>query len=79
MWTAQLFLFDSFFDLSPGLFFQAALGIMAPRKATTEPGVDAKPATKKSGDRIGKRPTRGYHTFKNGMLNVTPKGNEKDM
>lgn len=28
------------------------------------------------GDTGVKRPARGYHTFRNGMLNVTPKGFE---
>ncbi|KAH7086678.1 hypothetical protein FB567DRAFT_628778 [Paraphoma chrysanthemicola] len=36
-----------------------------------------RPAPKmQSEDRAAKRPARGYHTFKNGMLNVAPKGNE---
>ncbi|KAH9879022.1 hypothetical protein J1614_002457 [Plenodomus biglobosus] len=26
-----------------------------------------------------KRPLRGYHKFKNGLLNVTPKGGEKEV
>ncbi|KAH7408273.1 hypothetical protein DE146DRAFT_629203 [Phaeosphaeria sp. MPI-PUGE-AT-0046c] len=37
------------------------------------------PPDRKSNDRVIKRPARGYHTFKNGALNVTPKGTEKDI
>jgi hypothetical protein len=29
--------------------------------------------------RAVKRPVRGYHRFKNGTLNVTPKGGEKEL
>ena len=34
---------------------------------------------KKSEDKIVKRPARGYHKFRNGVLNVTPKGGEKEL
>jgi hypothetical protein len=34
-------------------------------------------ATKKSEDKVLKQPTRGYH--RNGLLNVTPKGDEEKM
>ncbi|KAF2682589.1 hypothetical protein K458DRAFT_276177, partial [Lentithecium fluviatile CBS 122367] len=34
---------------------------------------------KKTTDRIVKRPKRGFHTFKNGALNVRPKGTEVAM
>jgi hypothetical protein len=34
---------------------------------------------KQSDSRVVKRPARGYHRFKNGMLNVTPKGGEKEL
>ncbi|EUC47672.1 hypothetical protein COCMIDRAFT_77468, partial [Bipolaris oryzae ATCC 44560] len=37
------------------------------------------PTDKQSKDKVVKRPARGYHTFRNGMLNVTPKGREKDI
>jgi hypothetical protein len=53
---------------------------MAPRKppvADTEP--KKTPAAKQRKDRVVKRPARGYHRFKNGMLNVTPKGSERDV
>jgi len=33
----------------------------------------------KNGDRIVERPARGYHKFRNGLLNVTPKGGEMEM
>lgn len=36
-----------------------------------------KPTVKNSKYRVAKRPTRGFHRFKNGMLNVTPKGGER--
>lgn len=26
-----------------------------------------------------RRPARGYHKFRNGLLNVTPKGSEKEV
>jgi hypothetical protein len=50
---------------------------MAPRITVTKKANKAAP--KKSDDRIAKRPARGYHTFKNGMPNVTPKGVEDDL
>jgi len=50
---------------------------MAPRIPVTKK--QSKAAAKKSNDRVIKRPARGYHTFKNGMLNVKPKGAEKDV
>ncbi|CAE7002197.1 hypothetical protein P3342_001556 [Pyrenophora teres f. teres] len=46
---------------------------MAPRKATA-----ADKATRLK-DKVVKRPARGYHKFKNGLLNVTPKGGEKEL
>jgi hypothetical protein len=53
---------------------------MAPRKPAVVDPKSKKTSTAKQGNgRIVKRPARGYHTFKNGMLNVTPKGGEKDM
>jgi len=51
---------------------------MAPREPVTTKK-PRKAAPKKSDDRVAKRPARGYHTFKNGMLNVTPKGNEEEL
>lgn len=43
---------------------------------------DPKPTTaskSKGRDRIVKRRARGFHRFRNGMLNVTPKGGEKEL
>jgi hypothetical protein len=51
---------------------------MAPRK----PAATAKPAKKSAtteSNKVLKRPARGYHRYKNGLLNVTPKGNEIEM
>ncbi|KAF1932426.1 uncharacterized protein M421DRAFT_403295 [Didymella exigua CBS 183.55] len=51
---------------------------MAPRKPTAT----AKPAKKgiaSQSKNVVKRPVRGYHKYKNGLLNVTPKGDEKDL
>ncbi|KAJ8112074.1 hypothetical protein OPT61_g5473 [Boeremia exigua] len=47
---------------------------MAPRKPTTT----AKPAREStaSPNKVVKRPARGYHRYKNGLLNVAPKGGE---
>jgi hypothetical protein len=36
-------------------------------------------AAKQSNDCVAKRPARGFHRFKNGMLNVTPKGGEREL
>jgi len=52
---------------------------MAPRKPAAKENSGKVPAAKKSDDRVAKRPARGYHTFKNGMLNVTPKGDEEEL
>lgn len=43
-------------------------------KKRKKPEAETSPA-----DTNVKRPARGYHTFRNGMLNVTPKGVEVDM
>jgi hypothetical protein len=48
---------------------------MAPRKPAAAGKTKEPPAVKKSS--VVKRPARGYHKFKNGMLNVRPKGDEK--
>jgi hypothetical protein len=34
---------------------------------------------KNNEDKVVKRPARGYHKFRNGLLNVTPKGGEKEL
>jgi hypothetical protein len=34
---------------------------------------------KKSEDRVVKRPARGFHRFRSGLINVTPKGGEKEL
>ncbi|KAH4611199.1 hypothetical protein HBI25_120090 [Parastagonospora nodorum] len=48
---------------------------MAPRKPAAADKAKEPLAVKKSS--VVKRPARGYHKFKNGMLNVRPKGDEK--
>ncbi|KAI4683203.1 hypothetical protein J4E81_009332 [Alternaria sp. BMP 2799] len=52
---------------------------MAPRKTAAGEKAPQAPATKKSADKVIKRPARGYHKFRNGLLNVTPKGGEKEL
>ncbi|KAF1360511.1 hypothetical protein EJ07DRAFT_177226 [Lizonia empirigonia] len=51
---------------------------MAPRKAST-PAKPAKKSNTKDSNKVAKRPARGYHKYKNGQLNVTPKGSEIDL
>jgi hypothetical protein len=46
------------------------------KKAITIPN---KEAVKKNEDRVVKRPARGFHRFRNGILNVAPKGGEKEL
>ncbi|EAT87988.2 hypothetical protein SNOG_04228 [Parastagonospora nodorum SN15] len=48
---------------------------MAPRKPAAADKAKEPLAVKKSS--VVKRPARGFHKFKNGMLNVRPKGDEK--
>ena len=51
---------------------------MAPRKPTAT----AKPVKKRTtneSNKVTNRPARGYHKYKNGLLNVTPKGDEKEL
>lgn len=51
---------------------------MAPRKsAATAKSRKKKPAP--DVNKAVKRPARGYHKFKSGLLNVTPKGGEIEM
>jgi hypothetical protein len=45
------------------------------KKATPAP----KEVAKKDDDRVVKRPARGFHRFRSGILNVTPKGGEKEL
>jgi hypothetical protein len=54
---------------------------MAPRKTAAAKKAPAvkKSEVKKSEDKVVKRPARGFHKFRNGMLNVTPKGAEKEL
>ncbi|KAF2132696.1 hypothetical protein P153DRAFT_354172 [Dothidotthia symphoricarpi CBS 119687] len=52
---------------------------MAPRKEAIDEKSKKNSAAKKTENRVVKRPARGYHKFKNGMLNVTPKGGEKEL
>ncbi|EMD63226.1 hypothetical protein COCSADRAFT_161742 [Bipolaris sorokiniana ND90Pr] len=52
---------------------------MAPQKPAandTAPKAKKTPTDKQSKDKVVKRRARGYHTFRNGMLNVTPKGGD---
>jgi hypothetical protein len=44
-----------------------------------EASTSKEPATKQSKDRVVKRPGRGFHRFRSGILNVTPKGGEKEL
>ncbi|KAH3989403.1 hypothetical protein HBI25_120030 [Parastagonospora nodorum] len=46
------------------------------KKAVTTP---KKGSSKTSNDRVVKRPARGFHRFRNGILNVTPKGGELEL
>ncbi|KAI4707576.1 hypothetical protein J4E89_007681 [Alternaria sp. Ai002NY15] len=52
---------------------------MAPRKTATGDKAPKAPVTKKTANKVIKRPARGYHKFRNGLLNVTPKGDEKEL
>lgn len=55
---------------------------MAPQKTSVgDKAAKAKkaPAVKMREDKVVKGPARGYHKFRNGLLNVTLKGGEKDM
>ncbi|KAI4613174.1 hypothetical protein J4E83_007586 [Alternaria metachromatica] len=52
---------------------------MAPRKTAAGDKAPKAPVTKKSANKVIKRPARGYHKFRNGLLNVTPKGDEKKL
>jgi hypothetical protein len=52
---------------------------MAPKKPSGDAQVKKKAPARKMEDRVVKRPARGYHKFRNGMLNVTPKGQEEDL
>jgi hypothetical protein len=57
----------------------AEFSTMAPHQAATAAKAKKTAAVKQSKDKVVKRLARGYHTFRNGTLNVTPKGGEKDM
>jgi hypothetical protein len=48
---------------------------MAPRKPSTK-AKSAKKGSAKDSNKVIKRPARGYHKFRNGLLNVAPKGEE---
>ncbi|KAF1912419.1 hypothetical protein BDU57DRAFT_551268 [Ampelomyces quisqualis] len=52
---------------------------MAPHKPAADNESKEIAHTKKNKDKVAKRPARGYHRFKNGMLNVAPKGQEKGL
>jgi hypothetical protein len=51
---------------------------MAASKKSVTPGTK-KPNFKDTNARVSKRPARGFHRFRSGMLNVTPKGGEKEL
>jgi hypothetical protein len=51
---------------------------MAPVKKDKVAAIRKKASVKKSEDRV-KRPARGFHRFRSGILNVTPKGGEKEL
>ncbi|KAI4916532.1 hypothetical protein J4E85_010187 [Alternaria conjuncta] len=51
---------------------------MAPRKTAAGDKAPKAPVTKKSANKVIKRPARGYHKFRNGLLNVTPKAEPKN-
>jgi hypothetical protein len=51
---------------------------MAASKKPATPGTK-KPSIKDTNARVSKRPARGFHRFRSGMLNVTPKGGEKEL
>jgi hypothetical protein len=60
--------------------FATALAKLAANKDKTKDKnrlTQTKQITKKYGKRVVKRPARGYHRFRNGILNVVPKGGEK--
>jgi hypothetical protein len=46
------------------------------RKAAT---TSKKGSSKTSNGAVVKRPARGFHRFRNGILNVTPKGGEMEL
>ncbi|KAF2030027.1 hypothetical protein EK21DRAFT_112320 [Setomelanomma holmii] len=52
---------------------------MAPRTRASVKANDATAPSKHSDTRVVKRPTRGYHTFKDGRLNVTPMADELEL
>ncbi|KAH4935010.1 hypothetical protein HBI79_080090 [Parastagonospora nodorum] len=53
---------------------------MAPCKSIAEKKAQHAPNVKKSNDRVIKRPARGFHRFRDGMLNMAPKsGGEKEL
>lgn len=51
---------------------------MAPRKSTTSTKSNTKVAPGRQ-SKVVKRPARGYHKFRNGVLNVAPKGGEIEL
>lgn len=56
--------------------------IMAPQKPAVNdkaPNAKKAPATEKNNNKIAKRPERGYHKFRNGLLNVKLKGGEREL
>ncbi|KAH7076492.1 hypothetical protein BKA63DRAFT_602284 [Paraphoma chrysanthemicola] len=54
-------------------------GSAAPVKQDDDEPVKRPAPKTPSENRAAKRPARGFHTFRNGMLNVMPKGDELDL
>jgi len=56
-----------------------SLTAMAPVKKNKAPAKANNTTVKQGKDRVVKRPARGFHRFRSGILNVTPKGGEKEL
>lgn len=50
---------------------------MAPKQSATVSNTPKKVA--KVNARVTKRPARGFHKFRSGVLNVAPKGREREL
>jgi hypothetical protein len=68
--------FDTFYTRS---FNSANQFDMAPHKPAVKLESQEVSVTKLGNDRVSKRPARGYHKFRNGLLNVAPKDDEKEL
>lgn len=68
--------------ISPDLPHHSPAVMATVNMAPCRPTASAKPANKKpaiDSNKVVKRPARGYHKFKNGLLNATPKGQEVEL